>query len=76
MLVESFFLGKKSVRWYFQQICGCCELGHLLEKAKVAVSDGSLFGSCGEGHVRINIATSREILTEAFDRIQTPLGEL
>ena len=49
---------------------------YLLEKARVAVSDGSLFGPRGEGHIRINIGTSRRILTEAFDRIQGSLSPL
>lgn len=46
---------------------------HLLKEGKVAVSDGSLFGSSGEGHIRINIATSQQILTEALNRIHKAL---
>jgi aspartate/methionine/tyrosine aminotransferase len=49
---------------------------HLLKKGRVAVSDGSLFGSKGEGHIRVNIATSREILLEAFDRIGRALSAI
>jgi bifunctional pyridoxal-dependent enzyme with beta-cystathionase and maltose regulon repressor activities len=49
---------------------------YLLKVAKIAVSDGSLFGSNGNGHIRINIATSRTILTEAFDRLQSALDKL
>jgi len=49
---------------------------YLLEEARVAVSDGSLFGSQGGGHIRINIGTSREILSEAFDRIEGVLSAL
>lgn len=39
------------------------------ERAKVAFNEGTLYGPGGEGHVRINIATSPEILNEALDRI-------
>ena len=41
----------------------------LLRKAKIAVSEGTTFGPQGEGHIRLNFATSREILNEALDRI-------
>lgn len=49
-------------------------LGHnpaetLLRKARVAFSEGTTFGPQGEGHVRVNFATSREILNETLDRI-------
>ncbi len=35
-----------------------------LERAKVALSDGAAFGPPGQGHVRLNFATSRAILTD------------
>lgn len=38
------------------------------EKGKVAFSPGSFFGAEGEGHVRINFATSPVILNEALHR--------
>ena len=41
----------------------------LLERGRVAVSDGTTFGSSGAGHVRINFATSPDILREAVARI-------
>lgn len=43
----------------------------LLENAKVALNPGTAFGAGGEGHVRLNFATSPEILNEALDRIAT-----
>jgi bifunctional pyridoxal-dependent enzyme with beta-cystathionase and maltose regulon repressor activities len=43
---------------------------YLLEKAKVAVEDGSRFGPSGKDHVRINFGTGREILEEAISRIK------
>jgi bifunctional pyridoxal-dependent enzyme with beta-cystathionase and maltose regulon repressor activities len=46
---------------------------YLLNKAKVAVESGSAFGPSGEGHIRINIGTSKEILTEALNRIEIAL---
>ena len=40
----------------------------ILELAKVAFSEGTIFGSTGRGHVRLNFATSPEIITEAIVR--------
>lgn len=40
-----------------------------LDKAGVALSSGHVFGSGGAGHVRLNFATSRAILTEAIERM-------
>jgi len=41
----------------------------LLREARVAVNPGPTFGAPGAGHVRLNIATSPAILTEAVRRI-------
>lgn len=41
----------------------------LLEQARVAVSEGSVFGPGGKGHIRFNFATTEELLIEAFERI-------
>ena len=40
-----------------------------LDRGRVAVNSGIPFGTGGAGHVRINIATSPEILTEAVERM-------
>ncbi|MEV6006046.1 MalY/PatB family protein [Streptomyces sp. NPDC051976] len=40
-----------------------------LEQAKVALSSGHIFGTGGAGHVRLNFATSRSVLTEAVTRM-------
>jgi cystathionine beta-lyase len=40
-----------------------------LERARVALSAGPAFGTGGAGHVRLNFATSTEILTEAVTRM-------
>lgn len=41
----------------------------LLEGARVAFNEGTMFGAQGAGHVRINFGTSRDFLNEALDRI-------
>lgn len=46
---------------------------HLLERAKVALSEGSDFGEPGRGHVRLNFATSGEILVEILSRLSRAL---
>jgi aspartate aminotransferase len=48
----------------------------LLEKAKVVVQPGNQFGQAGEGFIRLNIATSREVLEEALERIRKAVSEL
>ena len=40
-----------------------------LQRARVALSAGPAFGTGGAGHVRLNFATSTEILTEAITRM-------
>ncbi|WP_084039099.1 MalY/PatB family protein [Demequina sp. NBRC 110053] len=42
---------------------------HFLEHARVAVNSGPTFGTGGAGHVRLNIATHPEIITEAVRRM-------
>ncbi len=44
-----------------------------LEKAKVALSDGKIFGENGEGYVRLNFGTSRKILERGLDRMRKAL---
>ena len=41
-----------------------------LDEARVSLSNGAWFGSGGEGHVRLNFATSRAILIEALERMK------
>lgn len=40
-----------------------------LNRAKVALSSGHVFGTGGAGHVRLNFATSAAVLTEAVERM-------
>ncbi len=49
---------------------------YLKEKAKVIVMDGAEFGPPGEKYIRINFATSREVLKEGLDRIEAALKTL
>lgn len=42
-----------------------------LDRARVALSSGHVFGSGGAGHVRLNFATSQAVLTEAVTRMST-----
>lgn len=46
---------------------------HCLEHAKVALSDGAMFGEPGRGHVRLNFATSAEILDDILARLSAAL---
>jgi cystathionine beta-lyase len=81
-LVSTFLPGAKytPVEATYLGWVDCRELGLgddpgqvFLEKGKVAFSSGHVFGQGGEGHIRVNMATSPEILTEAFRRASLAL---
>nr|WP_120491936.1 aminotransferase class I/II-fold pyridoxal phosphate-dependent enzyme [Corynebacterium lactis] len=42
----------------------------LVDNARIALNPGTAFGEGGQGHVRLNFATSPEILGEALDRFE------
>jgi len=44
-----------------------------LERARVALSPGELFGPAGRGFVRLNFGTSRSLLAETLDRLDAAL---
>lgn len=44
-----------------------------LDRARVALEDGRRFGPGGQGHVRLNLATSVDVLTEAVTRLGASL---
>ncbi|MEX2323565.1 MAG: aminotransferase class I/II-fold pyridoxal phosphate-dependent enzyme [Acidimicrobiia bacterium] len=46
---------------------------HLLEHARVALTEGAQFGPGGEGHVRFNFATDDEVLVEIVARMASVL---
>ncbi|MCX6404101.1 MAG: aminotransferase class I/II-fold pyridoxal phosphate-dependent enzyme [Actinobacteria bacterium] len=48
---------------------------HILEFARVAFSEGIIFGPTGAGHVRLNFATSPEIITEAITRMASAFAK-
>jgi cystathionine beta-lyase len=45
-----------------------------LERGRVALNSGPLFGTGGAGHVRLNLATSPEILADAVTRMASAVG--
>lgn len=45
-----------------------------LERGRVALSSGIPFGTGGAGHVRLNLATSPEVITEGVRRMAAALG--
>lgn len=47
-----------------------------LEQAKVAMNEGSTFGTGGAGFMRMNIACPRSLLTEALERIAAAVVSL
>jgi cystathionine beta-lyase len=47
-----------------------------MKEAKVALSDGKIFGKEGEGHLRLNFGTSRSLLKEGLDRMRNAFRSL
>jgi len=47
-----------------------------LERARVALNDGAVFGEGGEGFVRLNFGCPRATLTEALERMRKALESL
>lgn len=61
----------------------CRELGlednpyeFFLQRAKVALNDGKVFGKEGEGFVRLNFGCPRGLLQQALERMVGALGEI
>lgn len=48
----------------------------LFEKGNIRINPGTMYGSAGEGFLRINIACPREILTEGLLKLATVLKEI
>ncbi|AKF25528.1 aminotransferase [Sulfurovum lithotrophicum] len=46
-----------------------------IQKAKLGLNDGKSFGECGDGFMRLNIATSRKVLQEAMQRLEKAYRE-
>ena len=47
----------------------------IVNQAKLWLDSGAIFGKVGEGFERINIATQRRVLQEAFERIRRAIAE-
>jgi cystathionine beta-lyase len=47
-----------------------------LKNAKVAVSEGKIFGREGEGHIRLNFGTSRNNLEQGLERMRKALRSI
>ncbi|MCW4013635.1 MAG: pyridoxal phosphate-dependent aminotransferase [Candidatus Bathyarchaeota archaeon] len=48
----------------------------LMKEAKVSLNQGAVFGPEGDGHMRILTATSKNIMNEALDRIESIIPTL
>ncbi len=48
----------------------------MVDKAKVAMNNGSMFGEGGEGFQRLNVGTPRSILVEALNQIKKAINSL
>ena len=47
-----------------------------VSKAKLALNDGAMFGSEGEGFMRLNVGTTRVTLTQALTQLKEAIEEL
>lgn len=47
----------------------------MYKEAKIAFTEGSIYGKGGEGFLRINLACPRELLTEALERFVQAVGK-
>lgn len=47
-----------------------------VNKAKLALNDGAMFGSEGEGFMRLNVGTTRAILTQALTQLKSAIEGL
>ena len=46
------------------------------KQARIAVNHGPTFGKGGEGFLRFNIATQRDVVVEAIDRLKSAFADL
>lgn len=82
--VERNIPGVKIVRpeasflvWVDFRGLGLCQkelMDMLLDKAHIALNDGTMFGKQGEGFARLNIGCPRTVLADALDHIRTAVG--
>lgn len=65
--------------WLDFRALGLCQkelMNMLLEKAHLALNDGSMFGAQGCGFVRLNVGTPRSVLAEALEHIASAVASL
>ncbi|MBR5333246.1 MAG: PatB family C-S lyase [Alistipes sp.] len=48
----------------------------LINKARLAMNDGAMFGVQGEQHMRLNVGTTRAVLKQALDQLKEAVSEL
>ena len=63
--------------WLDCRACGLTPAAlkaRLIEKARLALNDGPIFGAGGDGFQRLNLACPRVTLAEALDRLVTALA--
>jgi bifunctional pyridoxal-dependent enzyme with beta-cystathionase and maltose regulon repressor activities len=48
----------------------------MFKEGKLGFSMGTQFGTRGEGHLRMCVATSEAIINEVFDRMESALPSL
>ena len=59
--------------WLDFRKLGLCQkelMDLLLDKAHLALNDGTMFGKEGTGFMRLNVGTPRKVLAEALDHIR------
>lgn len=47
----------------------------IIEKARLALDDGVIFGEGGEGFQRVNVACTRDMIQESMERFETAIKE-
>ena len=47
-----------------------------VNKARLALNDGTMFGQAGACHMRLNVGTSRTVLQQALQRLATAVAQL
>ena len=65
--------------WVDFRALGLCQkeiMDMLLDKAHIALNDGTMFGRQGEGFARLNVGCPRSVLTEALGHIRDAVASL
>lgn len=55
-------------------LCHRAIIDMLLDKAHLALNDGMMFGSQGEGFARLNVGSPRSVLTKALENLRVAIG--